>query len=259
MKFRNKYLDVIAGDHDQILVFDCEFWHVYDSQGYVPLQNLPNEFFMPREVGGFFLNRSSDGQWIYRNSFFVSLNPPKGKDISFVSSAFANVTEETAHELDKLQDVLSVPWSSAYLSVLPEEIQEILLDGINTYNKDSIIKKAHKPASWLKTFIEEYSKSLIIVKGTGDIDSLKNACTFNGFEYKPPQKVYDIAEWNLTSRKKCGTAKLDGTYKCIYPHLNDQIKKLVQFLPMKKAHEPASDAAMTLIVALHIISLAKHK
>lgn len=257
MKFKNKYLDILAGHHDQILVFDCEFWHVYGSEGYIPLQKLPNEFFMPREVGGFFLNRSADGQWIYRDSFFVSLSPPKGKDVSFVSSAFANVTEETAKELDDFQSVLTVPWSSAYLRVLPEEIQEVLLDGIKAYNNDKIIKKAHKPPSWLKEFLNHYSESLVIVKGTADIDSLKNACKFHEIEYKEPKKVYDIAEWNLTSRKKCGTAKLDGTYQCIYPLLDDQTKKLIIHLPMKKAHEPASDAAMTLIVALYIISLTK--
>jgi hypothetical protein len=255
MKFKNKYLDILAGNHDQILAFDCEFWHVYGSEGYIPLQNLPNEFFMPREVGGFFLNRSADGSWVYRTSFFVSLSPPKGKDVSFVSSAFANVTEETAQELDKSQEVLSVPWASAYLRVLPEEVHEVLLDGIATYNNDKIIKKAHKPPSWLKTFIEDYSKSLIIVKGTSDIEALKNACKFHGIEYKHPKKVYDVADWNLTSHKKCGTAKLDKTYACIYPSLDDDIKKLLIHLPMKKAHEPASDAAMTLIVALHIISL----
>lgn len=257
MKFKNKYLDILAGDHDQILVFDCEFWHVYGSSGYIPLQKLPDEFFMPREVGGFFLNRSTDGQWIYRNSFFVSLSPPKGKDISFVSSAFANVTEETAKELDDLQNVLSVPWASAYLRVLPEEIQEVLLEGIETYNKDPIIKKAHKPTSWLKDFIKEYSNSLVIVKGTSDIESLQNACKFHGIKYENPKKIYDVAEWNLTSKQKCGTAKLDGTYQCIYSDLDDQTKNLVIHLPMKKAHEPASDAAMTLIVALYITSLTK--
>lgn len=255
MKFRNKYLDILAKDHDQILVFDCEFWHVYGSKGFIPLQNKPDEFFMPREVGGFFLNRSSDGKWIYRNSFFVSLSPPKGKDISFISSAFANVTEETAKELDTLQSVLSVPWASAYLHVLPEEIHEVFLDGIKLYTNDSIIKKAHKPPSWLKDFIQEYSNSLVIVKGDLDVESLKNACKFHGFEYKNPKEIYDIAEWNLTSRKKCGTAKLDGTYKCIYPDLNDEIKNLTIHLPMKKAHEPATDASMTLIVALYITSL----
>lgn len=257
MKFKNQYLDILAGNHNQILAFDCEFWHVYGSEGYEPLQNLPNEFFMPREVGGFFLNRSADGGWIYRSSFFTSLSPPKGKDISFVSSAFSNVTEETAKELDDLQNVLAVPWASAYLRVLPEEIKDVLLEGIETYEKDPIIKKAHKPVSWLKDFINDYSESLIIVKGTADIDALKNACKFHGLEYKHPKKMYDIAEWNLTSHRKCGSAKLDKTYKCIYPSLDDQTKQLAIELPMKKAHEPASDAAMTLIVALYIIQESK--
>lgn len=257
MKFKNRYLDILAGDHDQILVFDCEFWHVYGSEGFIPLQNLPDEFFMPREVGGFFLNRSVDGQWIYRDSFFVSLNPPKGKDVSFVSSAFSNVTEKTAAELDEIQSILAIPWPQARLSNLPEELHEILLDGIDLYKNDSIIKKAHKPTSWLKQFLEAYSNSLVIVKGLADVESLQNACRFHGIEYKAPKKIYDIAEWNLTSRKKCGTAKLDGTYACVYPKLEEETKKLIIHLPIKRAHEPASDAAMTLIVALYIIQESK--
>jgi hypothetical protein len=257
MKFKNRYLDELAGLHDQVLVFDCEFWHVYGSEGYIPLQKLPNEFFMPREFGGFLLTRSSDKQWIYKDSFFVSMFPPKGKDVSFVSSAFSNVTEETAAELDDLQNVLSVPWSSAYLKVLPEELKETLIDGIKIYNTDPIIKKAHKPASWLKQFLEVYSNSLVIVKGNADIEAIQNACRFYEFEYKEPKQVYDIADWNLTSRKKCGTAKLDGTYACIYPKLADETKKLIITLPMKRAHDPATDAAMTLIVALYIIQVSK--
>jgi hypothetical protein len=257
MKFKNRYLDVLAGTHNQLLVFDCEFWHVYGSEGYIPLQKQPNEFFMPREIGGFFLTRSADNQWIYRDSFFATLSPPKGKDVSFVSSAFSNVTEDTAKELDDLQSVLSVPWASAYLNVLPEELHEVLKDGIQTYTADSIVKKAHKPTSWLKQFLEVYSNSLVIVKGNADIESLQNACRFHGIEYKHPAKVYDIADWNLTSRKKCGTAKLDGTYACIYPKLADETKKLIIHLPIKRAHDPASDAAMTLIVALYIIQEAR--
>ena len=257
MKFKNRYLDSLAGTHDQLLVFDCEFWHVYGSEGFIPLQKQPNEFFMPREIGGFVLTRSVDNQWIYRDSFFVSLSPPKGKDVSFVSSAFSNVTEPTAKELDDLQSVLSVPWSSAYLNVLPEELHEVLKDGIQTYTNDPIVKKAHKPTSWLKTFLDVYVNSLVIVKGNADIESLQNACQFHGIEYKHPKQVYDIAEWNLTSRKKCGTAKLDGTYTCIYPKLADETKKLIIHLPIKRAHDPASDAAMTLIVALYIIQQAK--
>ena len=257
MKFKNRYLDTLAGSHDQVLVFDCEFWHVYGSQGYIPLQKLPDEFFMPREFGGFVLNRSADNQWIYRDSFFATMAPPKGKDVSFVSSAFSNVTEETAAKLDDIQNVLSVPWSSAYLNVLPEELHDTLADGIKAYTTDPIVKKAHKPPSWLQRFVDVYSKSLVVVKGTGDLEAVENACRFYGFDYKQPKQVYDIATWNLTSRKKCGTAKLDGTYACVYSKLADETKQLILTLPMKRAHDPATDAAMTLIVALYIIQVSK--
>lgn len=255
MKLKNPFLNTLAGEHNKVLVFDCEFWHVYGTEGgYVPLMNHPNEFLSPREVGGFLLTKNTDGTWNYRKNFFVTLSPPKGRDVSFVSSMFANVTQKTADELDTYQSLLGVPWASAYLELLPEDTHQILLDSLKLYKEDPNIKTAHKPTSWLKTFLKEYSESLIIVKGTNDIDALKNACLLNNIEYLEPKQVYDIAEWNLTSRKKCGTAKLEGTYNCILPELDKEIKELTKVLPLGEAHDPSSDAAMTLIVALYIIS-----
>lgn len=260
MKLKNSFLDRLAGDNQKVLVFDCEFWHVYGTEGgYLPLMNHPNEFFMPREVGGFLLTKNTDGTWNYRKNFFVTLSPPKGRDVSFVSSMFANVTQKTADELDTFQSLLGVPWASAYLELLPEDRQDVLLESLKIYKDDPNIKTAHKPTSWLKTFLKEYSESLVIVKGTSDIDALQNACKFHGMEYLKPLKVYDIAEWNLTSRKKCGTAKLEGTYKCILPELHKEIKELTKVLPLGEAHDPSSDAAMTLIVALYIISRLNNK
>lgn len=258
MRIKNSFLDKIAGEHEKILVFDCEFWHVYGTEGgYISLQNKQNEFFMPREIGGFMFIKNSDGSWNYKKNFFVTLNQPKDKDVSFVSSMFANVTQKTADELDMYQSLLGVPWSAAYLNLLPEEMHQILLDSLKLYKEDPNIKGAHKPPSWIKTFLKEYSESLVIVKGTSDIDSLQNACRFHGYEYLSPKKIYDIADWNITSRKKCGTAKLEGTYKCILPQLNKEIKELTKMLPLGEAHDPSSDAAMTLIVALYIISRMK--
>lgn len=255
MKIESQFLDELARGHDKVLVFDCEFWHVYENKGFIPLLNKPNEFLMPREIGGFLLTRSTDGQWIYRKNFFVTMSQPKGKDVSFVSSMFANVTQQTADELDKYQSIIGVPWASAYLNTVPEDMQEILLDAIDLYNTDPIVKTAHKPPSWYKTFLKEYGDSLIIVKGTNDIDALQNACKFYDIPYQAPKSVYDIAEWNLTSRKKCGTAKLEGTYNCIVDKLPSDIKQFTKILPIGEAHDPSSDAAMTLIVALYILSI----
>jgi hypothetical protein len=257
MKVKNSFLNILAGKHDKILVFDCEFWHVYGSEGYIPLQKKENEFFMPREVGGFILTKTSDGDWNYKKHFFVTLNPPKNKDVSFVSSEFSNVTEKTAYFLDSYQSILGVHWASAYLNLLPEEKHIILLDSIDYYLEDPNIKSAHKPPSWIKTFLKEYSESLVIVKGTSDIEAMKNACKFHGIEYLEPKQVYDIADWNVTSYKKCGTAKLEGTFKCILPKLDKETRQLLKILPLGEAHDPSSDAAMTLIVALYIISRMK--
>jgi hypothetical protein len=109
----------------------------------------------------------------------------------------------------------------------------------------------------IKQFLEVYSKSLVIVKGKSDLESLENMCKIHGYEYKPPAAVYDIADWNLQSRKRCGTAKLEGTYDCISPRLNDKInprQRLRNILPMDRAHEPTTDASMTLLVAMYIIA-----
>jgi len=55
----------------------------------------------------------------------------------------------------------------------------------------------------------------VIVKGTYDLDALKNMCLLNGYDYPEPAGVFDIAKWNTESHKICGTAKLEGTYDCI--------------------------------------------
>lgn len=252
MKFTNSFLDKLAGSHDKIIVFDCEFWHVYGSRGFKPISTAPNEFFMPREIGGFTLQKTGN-TWTYKKPFFVTLTPPKGKDVSYLSSAFSNVTKKTADEMDQYQAILSVPWGSAYLNTLPEEMHGVLIDGINVYLSDPNIRSAHKPASWIKTFIKELSESLVVVKGSNDLIALENACKFHGIDYIHPKKIVDIASWNVKSKKLCKTAKLEGTYECIKNKLDPEINSMKKFLPLGEAHDPSSDAAMALIVALYII------
>lgn len=250
MKFKSETLNKLSGTHSKVLVFDCEFWHVMESSGFTPIKEKPNEFFMPREIGGFVLNKSADNQWIYRNPFFVTLNPPKGKNVSFVSSAFSNVTPKTARKLDDYQSILSVPWASAYLGLVPKEQEGLILDSVELYLEDENIKDAHKPPSWLKTFLKEYSESLVIVKGQYDIIAIKNACKFYGIEYIAPKKVYDIVDWNPESHKMCGTAKLEKSFECIQKMLPTEIKEIQKILPIGEAHDPVSDSAMTFVIAL---------
>lgn len=250
---KNPYLNELAGDHDKILVFDCEFWHVYESKGFIPSKSSRDEFYMPREIGGFILTKSADGNWTYRTHFFVTFYPPKERDISFVSSHFASVTEKTAKLMDEYQSLLKLPAEASYLATLPEKLHEYLLADIGLYLNDEYIKKAHKPASWLKTFMKHYEDSVIVVKGTLDIDALKNACTAYDIPYNPPKKVIDIADWNPESHKQCGTAKLEKTFECIKEKLDSDTRSLLKILPLGKAHDPRADAAMTLIIALYII------
>jgi hypothetical protein len=255
MKIVNPLIDKLAGTHNKILVFDCEFWHVFGSHGYTPIEKAPNEFFMPREIGGFLLTKATDGSWTYKKDFFVTLHPPKKKDVSFVSSQFATVTQKTAKELDIYQTLLTTDWHSSYLQTLPDTLHDILLAGIATYLDDENIRRFHKPTSWYKTFLEHFSDSLVVVKGTSDLDALQNACKIHGLKYIPPKNIYDVAFWNPQSYRNCGTAKLEGTYNCILPKLDTETQSLIKVLPVGKAHNPMADAAMTFIVALYIKSM----
>ena len=82
MRIYNPYIDKLAGEHTKLLVFDCEFWRVYGNRGYIPIPNT-NEFFMPREFGGFSLKKQKDNSWEYSGHFFITLSPPKDLDVSF--------------------------------------------------------------------------------------------------------------------------------------------------------------------------------
>jgi hypothetical protein len=258
MRFHNKNLDLLASGQTKILVFDCEFWHVLGETGDQKYTFPPNEdfFFISREIGGFLLNKNKDGSWTYNNPFFVTLSKPK-REVSFPISKYATVESATAKKLDKLEEELGLSWGASFPSRLSPEGNKALDEGLKVYANDPNVKDHHKPPSWYKTFMKHYSESTIIVKGTGDIDALKNAAAMYNFEYLSPKHVIDIALWNTESRKKCGTAKLEGTYLCIKKRLDPETKQLSQFLPLEKAHDPTTDASMTLIIALYIQSLKK--
>jgi len=256
MKIYNEHLDTIARGQSKILAFDCEFWRVYGSKGYIAIPDT-DEFFLPRELGGFFLTKNADGSWEYKDYFFVTFTNPKGLDVSFISSEFASVSDDTAEKMDVYQSHLQNEWSKSYLGTLPESQHGILKESLDLYNNDKHIKDNHKPPSWIKRFMKAYSESIIVVKGTFDIVSLHNMCKLHGYDYTRPLGVFDIAEWNLTSRRLCGTAKLEGTFDCISPHLEDKgtkRRRLRDILPMERAHEPTTDASMTLLVAIYIVA-----
>ena len=256
MKFHNKHLDTLAGEYKQILAFDCEFWRVTGAAGFKAIPDT-DEFFIPRELGGFLLKRKDDG-WEYNEKpIFVTFTNPRGYDVSFISSQFAAVSDKTADKLDQYQSLLQLEWSKSFLRTLPNEQHELLKESLKLYNSDAHIKDNHKPPSWIKQFMEVYSKSLIVVKGTFDMVALENMCKIHGYEYKPPAAVYDIADWNNKSRKLCGTAKLEGSYDCISKDIDDAVnsrQRLRNILPMDRAHEPTTDASMTLLVAMYIIA-----
>lgn len=253
MRFFNKALDSLAHGQAKILVFDCEFWHVLGEPGdkqYIYQQNS-EFFFMPRELGGFLLTKNVDGSWNYREPFFVTITKPK-RGVAFPVSHYSTVTQPTAILLDKIEQQLGIGWGEAYPSRLSIEGRKLHAEGVRAYENDPNIKSHHKPPSWYQIFMKHYSESLIVVKGNADIEALQNAATYYGFEYKLPRQVHDIAVWNPQSRRKCRTAKLAGTFDCIKTKLDPETKALADYLPLEKAHDPSTDASMTLLVALYI-------
>ena len=255
MKFHNRHLDTLANGHSKILVFDCEFWHVLGTKDDKKMKYPPdkNFYFLPREIGGFTLTKQTDGSWKYKEPFFVAFKPPK-KDIAFPISHFSTVTPQTGYKLDFLEKQLGLGWGESYPSKLSDIGKKAHDEGIQLYLNDANIKQHIKPSSWYKTFMKSYSDSIIVVKGTYDIEALENASHVYDFKYNEPKDINDIAEWNIESSKKCGSAKLEKTYLCIERELDDETAKLAEILPLEKAHDPSTDASMTLLVALYIIS-----
>lgn len=256
MRISNPLLDSLSRGHDRILVFDCEFWHVLGGEGFITVPNQPIEFFfLPREFGGFLLTKQKDG-WDYEGSFHVTLSKPK-LEVAFPISHYATVTGPTGYKLDELEHSLGRPWGEAFPSMLSAEGLKAYKEGIKVYENDPIIKKSHKPNSWYKSFLKLMQKSLVVVKGTGDLNAIQNACTLYGYEYTPPAEIVDIAQWNQQSYKQCRTAKLEGTFQCIEKKVQDDAgngRTLRDILPLGKAHDPSVDASMTLLVAMYIES-----
>jgi len=254
MEFKIKSLDSLAGKHKRILVFDCEFWHVLAK----PKDNMHikkseyNFFFIPREIGGFVLEKKK-GAWNLNKPFFVTFEKPP-RDTVLPISHYSTVTPQTGYKLDEIEQQLGIPWGEAFYSKLDSSGQKLYNEGMQVYLEDTNIKKHMKSPEWYIKFMNNYSRSLIIVKGTGDIEALENASKVYNFQYKKPLDVIDIAEWNEESNKLCKTAKLAGTFDCIKKYLNEDVKKIADVLPLEKAHDPSTDASMTLLIALYIES-----
>jgi hypothetical protein len=237
---------------NQILVFDCEFWHLFNKADvhYLPEKDY---FFVPREVGGFMCKK--DSGWSIKERFFVTLDCPLD-DVSLPVSQFATVKLETAVELDQIQEEIGIPWVDAHKSILNTKQKTLLNKAIKLYKNDPHIKKHHEPYSWIPKFLKVFSESTVIVKGTGDLEALQNICKIKGYLYPQPRKIIDIADWNARSKRLCGSAKLENTFNCILPKLSPEMRQILDKLPLGEAHDPTMDATMTLVVAL--FSAASH-
>lgn len=220
MKIRSAALDRMAGGCTSLLAFDCEFWH-------------KGSVFLPREIGGYHLTRTGDS-WTRSQPFFAVLPPPPGQ-LNRVSSKFSTTTSRTAEALDILEETeRSAP------DLLGND------DIVKEYFADAKVKPHLKPASWLKGFVKLMSESVVVLKGDMDLKALKSASRIQGFPYHAPLGIVDIATHNPEFNKRCGTAKLEGTYDCIKKELSPALKKA---FPIGKAHDPVSDAAMTIQIA----------
>jgi hypothetical protein len=120
-------------------------------------------------------------------------------------------------------------------------------DSVTAYFADRLVKPHLKPSSWLTGFMKTVSESVVIVKGDMDLKALKTACARHKITYRSPLRVVDIATHNPEFTKRCKTAKLEGTYACIAKELDSGLKAA---FPVGKAHNPVSDAAMTLQIAV---------
>jgi len=220
MKVRSAALDLLAGKHTSLLAFDCEFWH-------------KGQTFLPREVGGYHLVRTGDA-WTRSAPFFAVLPPPAGQ-LNRVSSKYSTTTPKTAEMLDILEET-------------ERSAREFLGDSdiVSVYFADSKVKPHVKTTAWLKGFVKLVGESVVVIKGDMDLKALRSACAAHGFTYKAPLGIVDIARHNPEFNKRCKTAKLEGTYDCIKKELDAGLKKA---FPVGKAHDPVSDAAMTLQIA----------
>ena len=176
-------LNKLSHNQEHILVFDCEFWHVFDKvEG---IEYLPNRnfFFLPREIAGFILSKNSSGEWKINNKFFVTLDCPL-KDVSLPISKFSTVSLDSAIKLDQIQEEIGIDWVDVHSSALNKNQKKLLLDALKIYKNDTQVKKRHQPFSWINKFMKVYEKSVIIVKGHEDIKALQNLSKIKDLDYK---------------------------------------------------------------------------
>ena len=249
-------METLVQGVDKLLIFDCEFWHVFSEKGYINVpESSPSFFFTPRELGGIYMTKdASDGGW--NTDLLYATFDNHFNDVSFPTSKFASVSAKTAMKLDKLEIELGIEWTRAYPKNLTDDQRKIWNKGLEVYKEDSEILKAKQGKEWMRGFMEKYSQSRIVVKGEGDIIALKNYCKKFKLAYKDPIDIVDIARWNKESQKLCGNAKLETSFNCILDKLSSKSKKLiatlVELIGEGNAHDPRTDSIMTLGVALYL-------
>jgi hypothetical protein len=136
---------------------------------------------------------------------------------------------------------------------LPNEYQ-IFINNIDLILNDSDVKSREiiETNLFIKLTNELFASSYLIVKGLEDIKALKNHTILLKQNYINLKHMFDIAKYNNILFKKCNSAQLEKTYKCLENlNLLSKYKKyydIINDFTDMKAHNPLVDAYYTFII-----------
>lgn len=227
-------LSILADHNTAIASLDVEFYAVDGIRPYKGIVYESNSFaFFPREIG-IQLFIKANRHWVYIGSTHLTLQPPAipKTSIQQINIEHMNVNPSTRIQIKKLSTTSEI---------------------LNAYNNDTIVK-SHRVTdrSILQAIVALPSVCHIVCKGTKDLDSIRNIAVMNGLNYIPTATITDVACLNVHFRRLIKSAKLVDTYKFSIAHLpNTLVKELESLCTNLTAHQPTSDAFMTIVVSLY--------
>jgi hypothetical protein len=136
---------------------------------------------------------------------------------------------------------------------LPNEYQKFI-NNIELILNDSNVKfrQVKDTNRFINLTNELFSSSYLIVKGLEDIKALKNHTILLKQNYINLKNIFDIAKYNNILFKKCNSAQLEKTYKCL-ENLNllskyNKYYDIINAFTEMNAHNPLVDAYYTFII-----------
>lgn len=144
----------------------------------------------------------------------------------------------------------------ASLKHIPEYYNMFKSINILIMNDKDVIKRTIKRGNeeeFLLLTNELFNNSYLIIKGMEDIKALRNEAVFLKMNYDDKDyKYFDIAVYNDYFNKKCDSAELEKSFKCLDKMnvINEfkDFEKIVKEFAHFKAHNPLIDAYYTWIV-----------